>query len=214
MSTIFKQRLAVAPSPAKGEALSGFILRTSAQNGYTNPAKLFSYAGMTDNEARSVRPPLEKLAPLYGKTTDELIVAGLDHVDDATPARHLPVMGQSIPFMFTRSKNAGFCLQCVQEHGFISGFHELKYALACPHHHCKTILTCSSCKSPLNWHRRNLTTCSCGADLSLSLPQKVENAAMLALLGILHAKLMREPLPQDEMKALGFPIEAIEQISI
>ncbi len=39
MSTIFKQRLAVAPSPAKGEALSGFILRTSAQNGYTNPAK-------------------------------------------------------------------------------------------------------------------------------------------------------------------------------
>ncbi len=214
MSIVFKQPLAVTPSPAKGEALSGFILRTSAQNGYANPAKLFSYADMTDNEARSVRPPLEKLAPLYGKTENELISAGLDHINDATPARHLPVMGQCIPFMFTRSKNAGLCLQCVQEHGFISAFHELKYALACPQHHCKTILACPSCHSPLNWQRRNLTTCSCGADLSVLLPQKVENATILILLGILHAKLMREPLQHDEMKASGFPIDAIEQLSI
>lgn len=90
MSLLFKQPLAVTPSPAKGEALSGYILRASALNGYANSAKLLSYADMTDNEARSARPPLEKLAPLYGKTKDELIAAGLDHEDGATPAKHLP----------------------------------------------------------------------------------------------------------------------------
>lgn len=209
-----QQPLAVTPSPAKGEALLSFILKTSALNGYTSPSKLFSYAEMTDNEARSVRPPLSKLAPLYGKTAEELIALGLDYVDEATPVRHLPLMGHAIPFMYTRSKNAGFCLQCVQEHGFIEGFHELKYALACPQHHCKTILTCPSCHNPLNWHRRNLMTCSCGADLSVLPLQKVEHPAVLVLLGVIHAKLMRESLPLDEMKALGFPIEAIDRLSI
>jgi DNA-binding MarR family transcriptional regulator len=209
-----KQPLAVTPSPAKGEALLGFILKTSALNGYTSPSKLFGYAGMADNEARSARPPLNKLAPLFGKTTEELVAAGLDYVGEATPAKHLPLMGHNIPFMYTRSKNAGFCLQCVQEHGFISGLHELKYALACPQHHCKTVLTCPSCHSPLNWHRRNLTTCSCGANLSASPPRKVEHPAVLVLLGVLHAKLMRESLNQDSMKELGFPVEAIEQLSI
>lgn len=209
-----KQPLAITPSPEKGEALHGFILRTSALNGYSSPSKIFAYAEMSDNEARSARPPLDKLAPLYGRTVESLIEAGLDYVDDTTPAKHLPVMGHAIPYMYTRSKNAGFCLQCVQEKGFIEGFHELKYALACPHHHCKTILACPSCSSPLNWHRRNLTTCSCGADLSVHMPQKIEHPAMLVFLGILHAKLMQQPLPHDEMRALGFPIDAIEKLSI
>jgi len=209
-----KQPLAITPSPAKGEALHGFILRTSALNGYSSPSKIFAYAEMSDNEARSARPPLDKLAPLYGRTVESLIEAGLDYVDDTTPAKHLPVMGHAIPYIFTRSKSAGFCLQCVQEKGFIESFNELKYALACPHHHCKTILACPSCNSPLNWHRRNLTICSCGEDLSAHMHQKVEHTAMLVLLGILRAKLMKQPLPHDEMRALGFPIYAIEQLSI
>lgn len=209
-----KQPLAITPSPEKGEALPGFILRTSALNGYSSPSKIFAYAEMSDNEARSARPPLDKLAPLYGRTVESLIDAGLDYVDDTTPAKHLPVMGHAIPYMYTRSKNAGFCLQCVQEKGSIESFHELKYALACPHHHCKTILACPSCNSPLNWHRRNLTTCSCGADLSVHMPQKVEHPAMLVFLGILQVKLMQQPLPHDEMRALGFPTDAIEQLSI
>ncbi|ACT46985.1 TniQ family protein [Methylotenera mobilis] len=209
-----KQPLAITPSPAKGEALQGFILRTSALNGYSSPSKIFAYAEMSDNEARSARPPLDKLAPLYGRTTESLIEAGLDYLDETTPAKHLPVMRHAIPYMYTRSKNAGFCLQCVQEKGFIESFHELKYALACPHHHCKTILSCPSCSSPLNWHRRNLTTCSCGEDLSAHMPQNIEHPAMLVLLGILHAKLMKQPLPHDEMRALGFSIDAIEQLSI
>ena len=214
MNTMPKQPLAITPSPAKGEALPSFILRASTVNGYANPSKLLRYADMTDNEARSARPPLIKLAPLFGKTTEELIAAGLDYIDDSTPAKHLTVSGHHIPFMYTRSKNAGFCLQCVQENGFIESFHELKYALACPRHQCKAMLSCPSCKSPLNWHRRNLSTCSCGANLSASPCQKVEHAAILALLGILNSKLMRTPLNKADLNVVGFPIEAIERLSI
>ena len=59
------QPLVITPSPFRGESLPGFILRTAERNGYESPMKLLHYAGMDDNEARSARPSLEKLAPLY-----------------------------------------------------------------------------------------------------------------------------------------------------
>ncbi|MDP2071953.1 MAG: TniQ family protein [Methylotenera sp.] len=208
------QPLVITPSPVKGESLPGFILRTAELNGYDSPMKLLHYAGMDDNEARSARPPLDKLAGLYGKTAAELKAAGLDSADTQHTGRHLQVMGHSIPSMFTRSKHAGVCLECVEAHGYIDGFHELKYAVACPMHQIRTINTCPSCQQLLSWHRAGLTRCRCGADLSQIAPEKLNNPAMLALLGILYAKLMRQPLNTEQIEDCGFPLAAIEQMSI
>lgn len=208
------QPLVITPSPVEGESLPGFILRTAELNGYGNPMKLLHYAGMDDNEARSARPPLTKLVGLYGTSVAELKAAGLDSADGQQKGRHLQLMGHAIPFMFTRSKHAGVCLECVQETGFIDGFHELKYAVACPKHQVRVINTCPACHKPFSWHRAGLTKCSCGADLSQITPEKLTDSAMLTLLGILYAKLMHQPLNQEPIEGSGFPLEAIEQMSI
>jgi hypothetical protein len=207
------QPLVITPSPFTGESLPGFILRTAERNGYGSPMKLLHYAGMDDNEARSVRPSLEKLAPLFGKTAEELKATGLDTISQFK-GRYVQIMGHSIPSMFTSCKHASVCLECVKEHGYIDGFHELKYALLCPKHQVKTVRSCATCYKPLSWHRAGLTKCSCGAELTQSVSEKVTDPSVLALLGTLYAKLMRHPLNQAQMDGCGFPKEAMEQLSI
>ncbi|NOT15278.1 MAG: TniQ family protein [Methylotenera sp.] len=207
------QPLVITPSPSPGESLPGFILRTAERNGYESPMKLLHYAGMDDNEARSARPSLEKLAPLFGKTAEDLKAAGLDTISQFK-GRYVQIMGHSIPSMFTSCKHAGVCLECIEEHGYIDGFHELKYAVACPAHQVRTVRGCAACHKPLSWHREGLTKCSCGADIIQTDPERVTNPAVLTLLAILYAKLMRQPLDQAQMVKCGFPVEAMEQLSI
>ncbi|WP_235276202.1 TniQ family protein [Methylotenera sp. G11] len=207
------QPLVITPSPFAGESLPGFILRTAERNGYS-PTKLLHYADMDDNEARSARPSLEKLAPLYGKSAAEMKAAGLDSQEPGHSGRYLQVMGHSIPSMFTRSKHASVCLQCVKENGYIDGFHELKYAVACPLHQVRTVRNCAACHNPLSWQREGLAKCSCGSEIIQTVPEKITDSAVLVLMGILYAKLMQQPLNQEQMHQSGFPVGAMEQLSI
>lgn len=207
------QPLVITPSHFEGESLLGFILRTAERNGYGSPMKLLHYAGMDDNEARSARPSLEKLAPLFNKTAAELKATGLDSISQFK-GRYVQILGHSIPSMFTSCKHSGLCLDCVKEKGYIDGFQELKYALACPKHQVKTVSSCPACCKTLSWHRAGLTTCSCGADLTQGASEKVTDPAVLALLGVLYAKLMKRPLNQAQMDECGFPKEAMEYLSI
>lgn len=207
------QPLVITPSPFMGETLPGFILRTAERNGYS-PMKLLHYARMDDNEARSARPSLEKLAPLFGKSAAELKAVGFDSQQAGHTGRYLQVMGHDIPSIFTRSKHASVCLECVRENGFIDGFHELKYAVACPVHQARTVRNCATCHKPLSWQREGLTKCSCGAEIIQTDSDKVTNPAVLTLLGILYAKLMRQPLNQAQMEQNDFPVKAMEQLSI
>lgn len=144
------QLLVMTPSPRWGEGLPGFILRTAEKNGYDSPLQMLNFAGMSDNEARSARPPLAKLAKLFGKSESDLRKAGLDSADILHTNRHLPLLGHSIHPMFTRSKHAGICTECIKEQGYIEVFQELKYAVACPTHAVKVVNTCPACHKLLN----------------------------------------------------------------
>lgn len=207
------QPLVITPSPYSGESVLGFILRLSELNGYSSPIKLLHYAGMSDNEVRSARPPLSKLAPLVGKAEQELKSSGLDTISQSR-GRYVEIMGHSIPSMFTSCKRASICLECVEENGFIGGYHEIKYAVACPKHKVKTLDRCPGCQKPLSWHRLGLTKCKCGADLSQANPKKIDTPEVLALLGVLYAKLMKQPLNQQQLNLVGFPSEAMEGVSV
>jgi hypothetical protein len=207
------QPLVITPSPLAGESVLGFILRISELNGYSSPMKLLHYAGMNDNEARSARPPLGKLAPVFGKSQEELKNAGLDNMSQSR-GRYVEVLGHSIPSMFTSCKHASLCLECVNENGFIEGYYEIKYAIACPKHKVRTIKYCPSCQNSLSWHRNGLTTCKCGADLAQANSEKIDSPEVLALLGVLYAKLMKESLNRQQLTEVGFPFEAMEQLSV
>lgn len=206
------QLLPITPSPTLHESVQGFLLRLAELNAYDSPVKLLNFSGFDSNEARAVRPSLDKIGQLIGKSAQDLRTAGLDEAGSSV--RFLPVMGHSVSTMHSKSKQAGFCLCCVQENGYIDGFHELKYAVACPKHMQKTIQACPACHKKLSWQRLGLTRCSCGFDLAETTPAKVDHPAMLALLGILYAKLMRQPLDKAQIETCGFPYTAMEQLSI
>ena len=59
------QQLVITPLPMPTESMMGLILRTSEINGYQSPFTILRYAGMTENEIRSAKPPIDKLAKLY-----------------------------------------------------------------------------------------------------------------------------------------------------
>ena len=206
--------LVSTPSPFRGEGLLGFILRTAEMNGYDSPMQMLSFAGLTENEARSTRPPLSKLAKLYGKTARDLQAAGLDAADARHTGRRIPLLGHSIYSIFTLSKHAGICTECIKEQGYVEGFQELKYAMACPTHAIKVINSCPVCNMLLSWQRPGLAKCRCGADLSDHVPEKVTEPAMLALLHVLQAKLMANPLNVAQLQSCGFPVEAIQHMSL
>ncbi|MDO9365713.1 MAG: TniQ family protein [Methylotenera sp.] len=207
------QPLVITPSPYKGESLPGFILRAAEDNGYESPLKLLHYAGMDDNEARSARPSLDKLAPLFGKSIEDFKATGLDSGSESR-GRYVQIMGHSIPSMFTSCKHASLCVECVKENGFIDGYHEIKYALACPKHKIKTLNSCPVCHKTLSWHRLGLTKCKCGAGLAQFNPEKIDIPEVLALLGVLYSKLMNQSLNHQQIDQVGFPSEAMEHISV
>lgn len=207
------QPLVITLSPVMGESVLGFILKASEVNGYASPMKLLHHAGMDDNEARSARPPLDKLAPIFGKTSEELKAAGLDTISECK-GRYVEVMGHNIPSMFTSCKHASLCIECVKENGYIDGYHEIKYAVACPKHQIRTLSSCPECQQALSWHRQGLTKCKCGADLAQSNAESMDDPAVLALLGVLYAKLMKQSLNQQQLNLVGFPKVAMEQVSV
>jgi hypothetical protein len=202
------------PVPFHGESVRGFVLRSSEVNGYQSPLKLLNYAGMDDEEARSARPPLDKLARLYGRTAQELKLSGLDGNESFKKGRRLSLMGHDIPTMFMRAKHSGICVQCIKEDGYIEAYGELKYALVCPHHGMKMLHQCPSCKKPISWQRIGLLRCSCGSDLSINQATVLENPTVILLMKILYAKLMNEPLDEAETTLQGFPLEAMQTISL
>lgn len=206
--------LVVTPIPEKGESVLGFILRTAAANGYRNANKILRYAGMTDNEARSARPPLVKLARLYGQPADVLRSHGLDDTPEKYSGRHVPLLGHQIHSIFTRCKQTGICVECIREHGYIEAYQELKYAVACPRHAIKTLYQCPACKQDLNWLRPDLALCRCGEDLMYSKTATVADKTVLALLGVLHAKLLNQPLDEITLTQHGFPVKALQVISL
>lgn len=203
--------LVVTPKPQHGESYMGFVLRTSEANGYPSINTILRHAGMTENEMRSVRPPLEKLAPLYGRAVEDFAVLGKTRT---TNGRFLPLMNQSFPAIYLRSKHARVCPECVRDRGHIQAFWEIRHAVACPAHGHMVLSQCPQCHRQIDWWRRGLTTCNCGYDFAHHQAEKVSSAAVLILLEVIQDKLMENALNEDALRYAGFPVEAIKGMSL
>lgn len=210
------QPLLITPQPRPAESLQGFILRTAEANGYDSPLRILRHAGMSFVEAHSARPSLDKLATLYGRSADSLM--GLGCVPDPSvrlkKGKHQTVMGHTLPMRYFLYKHHRVCPECVLEQRAIESYWELRHAVACPVHGRYGITVCPTCNRPLDWFRRGLLVCSCGQDLSQSRGKMLKQGNMLALLGLIRGKLKRDPLDRVLLESEGFPIEAMEQISL
>lgn len=205
------QQLLVTPVPHPGESYMGFLLRTSEANGYSSVNTILRHAGLSENEMRSARPPLAKLAPLYGRKVEDFAALG----DTVTAnGRYLPVMGHVLPAIYLRSKHARLCPDCVVEDGHVSAFWELRHATACHRHRKKALETCPVCERKLDWWRTGLATCACGHDLREAAGDEITSVAVLTLLGVIEATLRGEELKAESLSYAGFPVAGLKTMSL
>ena len=207
------QPLPVTPQINATESLMSLILRTSAVNGYTSPSFMLRHAGMTENEIRSARPPIDKLAALYARNSDYfcLFSCGSDLTNRKN--KQWSVLGQSIPAMYVNVKSAKICPECTKKDNKIDGFWDLKYAIACPEHKRYAITICPNCRKPLRWLRQGLLTCSCGHDLSELKGDLVEDESILSILSLIKDKLHGGQLKNSNFYKFGYPLEDLRNIS-
>jgi len=209
--TIACDQLVVTPKPQYGESYMGFLLRTAESNGYPSINTIFRHAGLSENEMRSARPPLEKLAPLYGRQVSDFNILGKT---ETPTGRYLPLMEHSLPAIYMRSKHARICPDCVSERGHVECFWELRHAVACHRHQRRALSYCPGCNKTLDWWRQGLAVCSCGYDFAQWQGDKVTNASMLTLLELIHAKLMNIDMNEAGLAYVGFPTEDLKKLSL
>lgn len=208
------QPLVVTPFPKSTESLIGFLLRTSELNGYESPNVVLRHAGLTENEIRSVRPPLVKLAQLYARDLGDFEQAGYSDQPTNRYSKHWLVQNQPLPGMYVNVKKVGICPECIKEYGFIDGFFDLKYALACPSHGRMVISVCPACGKPLRRNRPGMLTCSCGQDLAGFRGDQVDDASVLDILELIRLKLHGDLENNTRLNRSGFPIHELRAVSL
>ena len=208
------QPLVVTPRPKQGESYMGFILRTSEMNRYTTPTHILNYAGMSNNEVRSVRPPLEKLAKLYGRDVEEFSSINYGKDKNTNYDKVWKVQGVLVPSMYLNIKAAKICPECIIEKGYIESYWDLKHAFVCPIHKRKAITVCPNCGKDLNWFRKGLMTCRCGQELSKLRGEYVEDVNELAMFDLIRSKLQGFKFNKIILEESGFPTKELSEIKL
>lgn len=213
--TVAIQPLVATPRFFKFESLKGFVLRVSETNGYDTPAVMLGGAGMTQGEMHSIIPPLEKLSPLFNRTTTEMSRLGYHKPLGSASARKIWLHNNQIPTIQLNIKSPKICTQCILETGFADSFWDLKFAIGCPIHNKYLLKRCPDCKKQLTWFRPGLLRCKCGCDLSKHSGESVNNEAVLGLLTFLRNLLRRNPHNQNYfMQTLGFPVDHLMNLTL
>jgi TniQ len=206
--------LLITPEPKPTESLMGLILRTSEENGYTSPTQILRYAGLTENEIRSVNPPLDKLAQLYARKPEDFSVFGIDQQAPKKRVKKWRIFNHVIPGLYVNVKSTKICPECIKEKGMVDGFGELKFALVCSKHQRELIDTCPRCKKKIKWRRMELLKCVCGHDLSSIRGNIMEDQSILNITELIHWKLNNHNYDETSLIAAGYPLIHLRKISL
>lgn len=200
------------PSPIQGESLLGYVLRVSQCNGYDSLSPVLSLAEVGRGQDQIPGFPIEKFARVVGRTPADL--APIAYREGEGKSARFKILdhdlGRSMRHAPLRLKNPAFCVQCVDELGYIDAFWDLRVAVACPKHRVRVVRHCSSCGDRIRWSRPRLTKCRCGTTYCTETTHEVCPLAA-DLMAVVHAKLHRKPLDSLPNRA-GFPLAALEQM--
>ena len=200
------------PPPRPTESLLGYVLRLSEENGYDSPWHVLMLAGIHQGEMATPGVPHHKLAAVTGQPTTAY--APIAYRDSSKTIGYQLLghhLGDSSVCRPLRLRRPAFCPFCTKESGFIDAFWDLGIAIACPRHRTGLTKACQSCGQGLSWFRPGLLQCKCGADLSEPVLPGASDA-LVALMGVLRAKLHEEPA---SLPALGsLPSSALASLSL
>jgi hypothetical protein len=167
------------PAPFPSESPYGYILRLSEVNGYSTPRAIFRLAGMS--EYKRIR--IGQLANLVNRSAAQLeAIANKPHPDFALIARLRRNRARVVDL------RPRICPLCIREKGVIEAHWDLVFMTACPVHCGRALSKCESCQKPLNWFRRGLLECRCGATLATA--GSLSNSAECNLLDVVRRKIL------------------------
>jgi hypothetical protein len=142
------QRLLVRPLRAANEGLQGYLLRLAEANGLVGSKQLWSG-----------RPPSADLI---------LERMGKDHCSEHGHVL-APVLSQFSPEKGSRPlwnrHYSRYCPECLEELERWKWEWELTLVTSCPTHKVRLVDVCKACSKKLDWRRKSLAKCNCGAPL-------------------------------------------------
>lgn len=206
--------LLITPQPKPTESLMGLILRTSEENGYTSPAQILRHASLTENEIRSVSPPLQKIAQLYARKPEDFSEYGADQKANNKRVKKWRIFNHVVPALYVNIKSTRICPECIQENGFIDGSGEIRFVLVCAKHKRELMDICPACNKLLRWQRKGLLKCKCGHDLSEARGAIIEDQSLLNIAELIHWKLNNHNYDETGLIDAGYPLSELKNISL
>jgi excisionase family DNA binding protein len=187
--------------------LRGYFLRVSERNGYKTPWSMFVLSGITQNETRAIRLPIEKMAPVLSRPLGELEAIAYYNGSCQKSCR---LLGNSLHFQYLRLQRPSICPECISEIGFIEAHWELSYMVGCPVHRKRQLSHCPACQKALRWFRPGLLKCTCGYNL-LGTDRPPMPQEEVELLDIIRRKVLnvsrsmeyRSNLPYKQLDAIN-----------
>ena len=213
MTNLIKPLL-ITPKPKPGESLMGFVLRTTEENGYTSPTQILRHAGLSENEIRSVNPPLDKIAQLYARKTEDFLEFCKEQQITQKKIKKWRISNHVVPGLYVNVKSTRICPECILEKGFIDGFGEIKFSMVCPKHKRKLVDTCPACKKPLKLQRKGMLQCFCGHDLSNVRGAIIEDHEVFIINELIQWKLNNHNWDETRLIEAGYPLSQLRNISL
>lgn len=206
--------LAITPLQKPHESLMGLILRTAEANGYSSPSIILRYAGLTENEIRSINPPLDKISQLFARKPEEF--HQYQKVDDMSFFRKKKwrLTNHVIPTLYVNVKSAKICTKCIEENGCLDEFWDIRFSKICIKHKKELLDACPKCQKHLKWQRLGLLRCACGYDLTGVEGDEVKDQSILNMTALLKWKLHNHQYECATLKAAGYPLDKLEKVSL
>lgn len=149
-------RLVLRSQPEQDERLPGYALRLMSANRCGADVKHISL-----RKSLSVPKNVQTVADLFGLTPQQII--SLAYFTSTTGK--IAWSNQELRPRNLVLTNPKICPACLHEREVLPSYWDLRCWIVCPHHQIELQSQCPSCGESLNWNRRSLALCQCGAAL-------------------------------------------------
>jgi len=158
--------LVLRARPKDDESYLGFLLRLIDINGYQAISWILKEAKIRSNlrlgahiaRAEVDFPRVAKLNDLDVSDLGALAYLPVTYKYDG------PVLGSSSPPHVLRLRRPKVCPQCLCESNYLRKQWDYSAVTSCPIHHTLLLEDCPTCGKRINWFRKELSHCPCGAD--------------------------------------------------
>jgi hypothetical protein len=158
--------LVVRAKPNNDESYLGFLLRLAESNGYPATSWILRAANIPLRlrvGAHMARTEIDfpRLAELNNLNVSDISVLTYHPV---TYKYDGPVLGSSSPPHVLRLRRPKLCPECLSESNYLRKQWDYSAVTCCPIHQTLLLEDCPTCGKRINWFRKEVSHCPCGAD--------------------------------------------------